>query len=104
MALTIKQGDAYKLPIKVNLNGAAVDINAVEKVEFVLGGITKLYPNEVEYVNGEFLYPLTQENSFSFEEGSVDLDIRVKFVGGNVQGIPNKIVVTVNDAESEAIL
>lgn len=103
--MKIKQGDAYSVPVKVNLNGAPVNIEDVELVEFVVGGYRKLYPDEVSYADDYFYIPLTQQETFSWPANTaVMIDARVKFIGGNVQGIEKKMSVGVVDAESEVEL
>lgn len=105
MANTIKQGDAYAIPVKINLNGSPLDVQEVEEIEFYIGGYRKMYPGDVSLIGEEFNVPFTQEESLSWPEGEpVILDARVKFKGGNVQGIENQIQIGVVDAVSEEVL
>ena len=107
MSLKIKQGDAYTVPVGVTVNGNALDVTEVSAVEFMLGGNRKLYPDEVTYDSdtGYFLVPMTQEESFAFEaDGQIEVDVRVKFTGGNVIGAKKIIAVNVIDAISEEVL
>lgn len=108
MATRIKQGDAYSLPVDIRLNDAPIDIIEVDEVEFMFGdGLRKLYPGDVNYsaTDKVFYLPLTQNETFAFPaNGSITLDIRVKFNGGNVIGIQRMIGVGVADATSEVAL
>jgi len=106
MATRIKQGDAYSLPVTVTLDGTALDISDVSLVEFMFGSTRKLYPDTVAYsaADGKFYIPLTQEETFALSRGNIFLDIRVKFVGGNVQGILRPLGVSIVDAISEEVL
>lgn len=108
MATKIKQGDAYALPIQIRLNGELINADDVETVEFALGeDIRKLYPGDVSYEAGDntFYLPLTQSDTFSFPaNGSVSLDIRVKFTGGDVIGVLRPETLAVYDAASEVVL
>lgn len=108
MAIRIKQGDEYSLPVLIHLNGEPVDVSEVAEVEFTLGnGVRKTFPQEVQYnsADGCFYLPLTQEETFAFPaNGSVTLDIRVKFAGGNVIGVQRMESIAVADASSEVIL
>ena len=108
MATKIKQGDAYALPIQIRLNGELIGVEDVEAAEFCLGdGLRKLYPGDVSYEAGDntFYLPLTQSDTFSFPaNGSVSLDIRVKFTGGDVIGVLRPETQAVYDAASEAVL
>ena len=108
MAIRIKQGDAYSLPVLIRLNGEPVDIDEVAEVEFTFGdGMRKLFPQEVQYnrADGWFYLPLQQDETFAFPaNGSVTLDIRVKFVGGDVVGVQRMESLAVADASSEVVL
>ena len=103
MAVTIKRGDECPLAVRVELNGQAVDVSEVETAEFCLGKrLRKLYPGEVEHdaETGEFLLPLTQEETFALPAGAV----RVKFTGGDVLGCVRMGAVAVCDAISGEVL
>lgn len=108
MATKIKQGDAYALPIQIRLNGELIGVEDVEAAEFCLGdGLRKLYPGDVSYEAGDntFYLTLTQSDTFSFPaNGSVSLDIRVKFTGGDVIGVLRPETLAVYDAASEVVL
>ncbi len=108
MAVNIKQGDAYSLPVQIRLGGAALDIDNVELVEFCVGGtLRKLFPEDVRYDNGTqtFYLPLTQGETFSFQENAaVQMDVRVKFLGGAVLGLRRPGTIAVRDAISEVTL
>ena len=55
--------------------------------------------------DGCFYLPLTQAETFAFPaNGTVTLDIRVKFVGGDVVGVQRMESFAVADATSEVIL
>ena len=88
----IKQGDAYDLRIALDLNGEALtaeDLPLLHCVEFMLGdGVRKVWPEEGGFLNGAFLMPLTQADTFSLEDGeTVEFDARIHFVGGAVVGL-----------------
>lgn len=108
MAIRIKQGDEYSVPILIRLNGEPVNVDEVAEVEFTLSsGIRKLFPGDVQFNSADdsFYLPLTQTETFDFPAGgSVSLDIRVKFVGGNVIGVQRMESFAVADATSEVIL
>lgn len=108
MPIRIKQGDQYSVPIRVLLNGEPVNVDDVAEVEFTFGdGLRKMFPQDVQYNSADncFYVPLTQAETFAFPaNGSVTLDIRVKFVGGNVIGIQRMESAAVADATSEVVL
>lgn len=108
MPIRIKQGDQYSVPILIRLNGEALDLDDVAEVEFTIGNdMRKLWPQDVQYNSADecFYLPLTQAETFAFPaNGSVTLDIRVKFVGGNVVGVQRMESFAVADAASEVTL
>lgn len=108
MAIKIKQGDAYKLPLELKFNGELLAISDIETVEVYIGpDIRKTYPGDIDYDAGsqKFYVPFTQDETFSLEANSgVSVDIRVKFSGGDVIGIQRMITLAVYDATSEVVL
>lgn len=86
--MQIMQGDAYSIGIAVTLDNEPLDISTVSKAEIVLGKLTKAYPNEVDYdsESGRFLFPITQEESFSLSLPPSSAQIRIKFYTGDVIG------------------
>lgn len=105
----VKQGDAYDLRIALELNGEALTaehLPLLHCVEFMLGdGVRKVWPAEGSFLDGAFLMPLTQADTFSLEDGeTVEFDARVHFIGGAVVGLRKKLRVKVYDALSEVIL
>lgn len=107
MAITIKQGDAFDLPVRVTVNGAAVTSADVEAVEFMVGDVRKTYPEDATYdiENGMFYVSLAQQDTFSFPaDDQIMLDVRVKFKGGKVLGIPKMTPILVYDATSEVVI
>ena len=104
MATAIKQGDAYGLPMALTLDGTALNLSDVDTVEVCIGeGVRKLYPGEITYSpeDGYFYIPLTQAETFSMEaDSTVQIDVRVKFRGGNVIGCQQMVQASVVDAVS----
>lgn len=106
-AAWIKQGDSYCLAVTVTFMNEPLHLEDVDEIEFTVGGIRKVYPSEVAYNKDYkcFAVPLGQSETFSFEEdGAIELDTRVKFLGGAVLGTRKKAYITVYDAVSEVIL
>lgn len=106
MALTFKQGDAFVLPISGTLNGSAISAADVVTLELMLGDLRKTYPEDMSYdaASGDFLLPLTQEETFAFDPGTYEYDMRVAFRGGSVLGMHKKGKFSVVDATSEEVL
>lgn len=89
---TIKQGDDCYLGVTIRFNGTPIpkqDFYLIEKIEFCFeGGIPHAFkPDEIwSDALHVFLLPVTQEETQMMGEGKTDLDVRVKFYGGNVLG------------------
>ena len=107
---TIKQGDAYSLPLELYLNGTKLTAEHLPMLEEIEVTIGETEPIRLEAAaawseaSGAFLVPLTQEKSFALEEGRTDFDVRVQFHGGDVIGIRKKVKIKVVDATSEEVL
>lgn len=108
MNFAIKQGDAYALPIRVSIDGEPVaerDLVLIRSVEFMISeDIRKVYPDEAAFdrENGVFLVPVTQKETFALEEGgTIRVDVRVEFSGGDVIGTHTMQALQVLDALSE---
>ena len=107
MSFKLKQGDECVIPVKISVNGGALPIGDVERVEFMTGRIRKTYPEEVTYdgESGCFRLWLTQEDTFSLpEDDAVRIDVRVKFRGGCVIGARRMAVAVVGDAVSDRVI
>ena len=107
MAIKLKQGDAYVLPLNITVNGGQLPASEVEAVEVRLGDVRKTYPEEITYDvdTGFFLVSLTQADTFSLpEDDAVQLDVRVKFRGGSVAGTQKVTMIVSVDALSEEVL
>ena len=106
--LTIKQGDAYPLPVTVKLNKEPISLIDIETVEFYIGdNIRKLYPRDVAIneTDGMFYVPLEQEETFSLPADEVvKMDVRIKFTSGVVKGYREMIYIYVDDATSKEVL
>ena len=83
------QGDSYRLPIQVTMNGEVVTLTMVEDVEVMLGSIRKtLYDGSVSYDDTQeaYLVSLSQEDTFRLR-GGANVQVRVKFLSGDVLGV-----------------
>lgn len=82
MSLKIMQGDQYAIVFTGTQDGAPLDLSEIEMIEFIVGKLRKVYPGEVTTdTDGNFLFPLTQEETFGFEGAVQAVQIRVKFTG-----------------------
>ena len=107
MAITIKQGDAFAMPIKVSINGAPVAAGDVTSVEFMFGDVRKTYPEDGYYnaEDGSFYIRLKQEDTLALPaDDTIMLDTRVKFNDGSVVGVTKMTPIMIVDATSEVVI
>lgn len=107
LAIWLKQGDAFLLPVRLSLNGSTLNATSVETVEFCVGGLRKLFPGEVSFSEetGMFFVPLSQQETLAFPPNrAVAVDVRVRFAGGNVLGSRKMQFAAVADAVSQEVI
>ena len=82
------QGDSYNLGIVIQDDtGAGVLPEAVSDIEIAIGHIKKTYAhNEIKYGENVWLFPLTQEESFTLPAGKLYGQVRIKWASGEVNG------------------
>ena len=82
------QGDSYNQGIEIlDDTGAVVLPEAVSDVEIAIGHIKKTYAKgEIKFGEGVWLFPLTQEESFSLPAGKLYGQVRIKWATGEVDG------------------
>lgn len=110
--MTIKQGDAYDLPISLTINKSIITeeiLEQIELIEFCFADFgPKIFSHEgdgaIKYLDGLFLYPITQTETFSLSPGRHTMDIRVLFNNSNVRGLTTQIDVKVVSSKSKQVL
>lgn len=95
----IIQGTSYELPIMISgHDGKCLNVKDVAQIQFIFGKLEKYYTSdglgEVKIGDkGEFLIPLTQEETFCFTD-IIKMQVRVLYVNGDVDSsIPQNIMV-----------
>ena len=89
--------------IAVKVDGEPLDVSKVDLVEFSFDEMKKMYPSaDVNFEGGSFFVHLTQEETQEFGD-NVTVQIRVKFMNGNVV-LSNRRTVPVNEALSKEII
>lgn len=109
---TIKQGDAYALPIHLSFLGNDINnitIDQFSVIEFYLGDEFREWRADgtgaVSFDGKHFLWELTQEETLNMASGKTMLmDVRIMTVAGDVKGIEGKLRVNIEDARSRRIL
>lgn len=82
------QGDSYNLAILIlNNAGSAVSPTDVQDVEITIGKRSKrLSEGQITFENGRWMYPVSQDESFSVLPGAVPAQVRVVWKSGIVEG------------------
>lgn len=87
----MKQGNQFYLTIQLeDSTGNLLDINTVEKVQFIVGNLTKTYDKSNKDVtydveNSCFKIWLTEEETFNFEK-AIKIDARILFTNNTIGG------------------
>lgn len=103
----IMQGDAYPIDFELlGPDGETLTDEDVEIVELMIGTVLKKYPTDVTYdaVTHQFVFKLSQQDSFSLAAGTHAVQARVKRVGDTVEGWHECSQVVVCPSASQAIL
>lgn len=84
--MKIYQGSTYKLPIKIKRGGKIITDADVKKVELAIGGVIKTYPDDATFEGEQFIFPLSQEDTFKMTaKGSAQYQARVVFNDDSVK-------------------
>ena len=106
----IKQGDDVFLQLTLYFNGEPITAAALPLLEEIEYCFREAEPLRIpageawSETLGVFLLPVTQAQTLALENGPTELDVRVKFRGGNVLGARQKAKLRVLDATSEEVL
>ena len=100
----VTQGDQYNILLKLEVNGQLMSLENIKLIEFTIANNSKTYPDTVQYdgENGVFLVPVTQEETFAFEEVE-SLQVRIKYNDNSIVGT-NIVKFNVRDSLSKTIL
>lgn len=86
MAASMTQGDKYAVPFMLQaLDGTLITPDIVKTVVLNLGSLSRQYPGNVTYENGNWMMPLTQKQTFAMR-GYVEPQARVEFSDGSIFG------------------
>lgn len=99
------QGDAYSIRFKIqDSTGQVITDSMVDDVEIALGEKIKSYANgELTYSDNHWLYPISQQESFSIDFGLVHVQVRVKFTSGEVIGKDVGLISVKNSISKEIL-
>lgn len=89
------QGDAYSLPIVLRQGDVLITPEMVLALEITVGNLTRTYPGVLDYDSdgGQWLFPLTQEQTFAFKAGNTPpVQARIKFNDESVVGATGKTI------------
>ena len=84
------QGDAYKLGFRINNNaGNPITPADITDLEITIGSLSKTYrKNQLLYESGLWMFPLTQDETFSYVPAAAKSQVRVLWVNGVLEGKP----------------
>lgn len=84
------QGDNYSLGIVIlNNAGSPVVPGDIVDVEITVANTIKTYRNaEVTFLDGVWLFPVTQQDSFDMWPTAIKAQVRVKWKNGAIEGKP----------------
>ena len=92
--MNIMQGDQYDLSFHLTIDNEEIDITQIEKIQFKVGDLLKEFipsseESEIVFDDTEnlFNFPLTETETFKFNNTNVDCEVRIKFVGGVIKGL-----------------
>lgn len=101
--MRIMQGDQYAIPFELeDTQGEAILLELIDTVEIVIGAITKTYPDEISFSDGKFLFPISQEESFSMRN-ITSVQVRIKFSNGDVVGTSLKSINVLESVSKEVL-
>lgn len=106
----IKQGDDVYLQVTLYFNGDAITANELPLLDEIEYCFEYERPRKIKAADawnetlGAFLLPVSQENTFALEEGRTNLDVRVKFLGGNILGVRQRRRMKVLEANSQEVI
>lgn len=85
----MRRGTTPTLLIKLK----GIQREEIDRIYFSLKqGSIVLTLNEFEYKNGAYQFPLTQEQTLSFREGSIQCQARIAMQDGTIIATPIKVV------------
>lgn len=86
--MTIMQGDSYGIEVTLlDLENQIITPSGVEDVEIILGGIRKKYADGgITFANDAWIFPVTQQETFSLRPVKYPFQTRVKVLTGDVVG------------------
>lgn len=86
MAKNLMQGDQHAIPFVLKMkDGTLITDAMVKTVVLNLGNLSRQYPGDVTYKNGQWLFPVTQAQTFAMR-GSVEPQARVEFLNDDIFG------------------
>lgn len=81
----IYQGDQYLIPITVTKQGVPITPSDIDGIKIKIGKFLEKYPEgNLIFSEGQWFFPLTQEQSLSFNH-SVDVQVQT-LIGNEIKG------------------
>ena len=102
----IMQGDSYGIPIAIQTANGWATPDKFSEIEIIIGDMRKTLSSgqlTYDYVNAQFIFPLTQEETFGLSTNPQRVQVRCKFLNGEVVG-QNLGNINVTPSLSRAVL
>ena len=82
------QGDAYKLGFRITNNaGNPITPADITDLEITIGSLSKTYrKNQLLYESGLWMFPFTQDDTFSYVPAAAKSQVRVLWANGVIEG------------------
>ena len=88
--MSITQGDQYSIPIIIKQGDTVITNENVQGVRIAIENAVFTYPGgHLEYSDGVWYFPLTQELSYLLEEGKAKGQVQIR-IGRNIIGSKTK--------------
>lgn len=104
--IKLRRGDQALIGFPAVLNGELIDIEKVDKMEFVMGEKKWTWPNDGTYDDNYFFLPIMQEESFRLEPGTIlPIEGRCKMKDTDVwvKGAETDVYVRVIESGSDTV-
>ena len=103
--MIITQGDAYSIGIVIRAGDAALSTADIRQLRVSLGGTVKTYPGGgIDYSDGAWRYPLTQEETFALSPGAAALTVRMEFSAAKIKGYVSRQQVFVQACPDKTVM
>ena len=106
--MEVYQGDAFNIPISLNMDGTPIVPDMLSELEITFGSLKKrMSKNSIlfEAENGDFVFPLSQQETFRLCPGKYFMQARIKLLETEeVFGLQLEPAIIVLPSESKEVI